>query len=212
VFILEIDLALSYFSQSLSQISDDETSTEARQIRRSAQDPSRKIMTSWTFDVKFPLDTQFTFESLTFAAGEDENLRMLPPGSAPECLTPVHGQASCFLAISSTSGGACSGLDPYAERYICTVKLIQGIPIMTSILRPIAGASSSSSSTASPDQDLFDDYPEIGTSTYRDSVGEGRLIFMVDPVGEPSHNSSSRYPIIGRSEASDARTPNNAMI
>jgi hypothetical protein len=31
-------------------------------------------------------------------------------------------------------------------------------------------------------------------------------------VGEPSHNSSSRYPIIGRSEASDARTPNNAMI
>jgi hypothetical protein len=32
------------------------------------------------FDVKFPYDTQFTFGSLTFAAGEDENLMMLPQG------------------------------------------------------------------------------------------------------------------------------------
>jgi hypothetical protein len=27
-------------------------------------------MTSWTFDMKFPLGTQFTFGSLTFAGGE----------------------------------------------------------------------------------------------------------------------------------------------
>jgi hypothetical protein len=29
--------------------------------------------------MKFPLDTQFTFGSLTFVIGEDEDLKMLPP-------------------------------------------------------------------------------------------------------------------------------------
>jgi hypothetical protein len=43
-------------------------------------------MTPWNFDVKFPLGTQFIFRSLTFAAGEDEDLKMLPPGPAPEIL------------------------------------------------------------------------------------------------------------------------------
>jgi hypothetical protein len=69
-----------------------------------------------------------------------------------------------------------------------------------------------SSSTESPDQDSSNDYPEIETSTYGDSTGEGHLIFMVALAGEPSRNSSSRYPTIGRSEASDAQTPNNTMI
>jgi hypothetical protein len=35
---------------------------------------------------------------------------------------------------------------------------------------------------------------------------------MVASAEDPSHNSSSRYPTIGRSEAFDARTPNNGMI
>jgi hypothetical protein len=35
---------------------------------------------------------------------------------------------------------------------------------------------------------------------------------MVAAVGGPSYNSSSRYPTIGRSEASDARMPNDEMI
>jgi hypothetical protein len=137
---------------------------------------------------------------------------MLPLGSASERLTSVHGQAPCFLTTSSTSGGACSGLDLYAGRYIRTAKLVRGIPIMTSILRPSAGASSSSSMAASSDQDSFDDYPEIGKSTCRDSVGEGPLIFMVALAGEPSHNSFSRYPTIRGSEASNAQTPNIVMV
>jgi hypothetical protein len=107
-------------------------------------------MAPWTFDVKFPYVTQFTFGSLTFAAGEDGNLMILPPGSALEHLTPVYGQAPCFLTISSTIGGACSSLDPYAGLHIRTIKLVRGILIMTSILHPSAGASSSSSSAASP--------------------------------------------------------------
>jgi hypothetical protein len=37
-------------------------------------------MAPLSFDMKFRLGTQFTFESLTFAAGEDEDLKMLPLG------------------------------------------------------------------------------------------------------------------------------------
>jgi hypothetical protein len=161
-------------------------------------------MAPWTFDVKFPRGTQFTFGSLTFAAGEDGDLGMLPTGSAPECLALIYGQAPSFPAATSTSGGAYSGLDPCEGCHICTVKLIQGILIMTSILRPSGKASSWCSSAASPDRGSSDDYPEIRTSTYGDSAREGRLIFMVPPTGEPSCNNSSRYPTIGRSEASDA--------
>jgi hypothetical protein len=63
-------------------------------------------MITWTFDIKFPLSTEFTFGSLTFAVGEDEDLKILPPGSALEHLTP---------APSSTSGSTCSGLDPFCR-------------------------------------------------------------------------------------------------
>jgi hypothetical protein len=81
----------------------------------------------WTFDVKFPYDTRFTFRLLTFATGEDENLKMLTPGPAPERLAPVYGQAPYFLVISSTTGSVCSGLNPYVGLHILTVKLIRGL-------------------------------------------------------------------------------------
>jgi hypothetical protein len=90
VFLLEINLASSCFSQSSSQVSDDETSTESRQEGGSAQDPFGKTMTPCTFDIKFPCGTQFTFGSLMFATGEDENLKMLPPGPALERLASVY--------------------------------------------------------------------------------------------------------------------------
>jgi hypothetical protein len=117
-----------------STISDNETSTEARQEGESAQDPFRKIMTSWTFNVKFSYDTEFTFGSLTFTTEEDENLKILTPGPALECLTPVYGEAPYHLAISSTSADACSGLDPCVCQYIRTARFIRGIPIGSSIL------------------------------------------------------------------------------
>jgi hypothetical protein len=169
-------------------------------------------MTPWTFDVRFHHGTQLTFGSLTFVIREDGNLRMLPPGPAPECLASVYGHDPYHPTTSSTSGGACAGLDYCAGLYICTAKLVWGSPAVASILRLSAGASSSSSSAASPDQDSFDDYPKIETSTCRDSTGEGHLIFMVAPAGDVSHNSSNKYPTIGRLEASDAWTPNNGMI
>ncbi len=103
--------------------------------------------------MKFPRSTQFTFGSLTFVAGEDGDLKMLPPGTAPEHPAP---------APSSTSGGTCSGSDSFAGLYICTVKLVQGIPIVMSTLRPFVGVSSSSSSTSSPNRDSSSDYPDRG--------------------------------------------------
>jgi hypothetical protein len=122
----------------------------------SAQDSSGKTMASCTFDVKFPRDTQFTFGSLTFTVGEDRDRKMLPPGLALEHLA---------LTPSSVLGGSCSGLDHCAGLYIHTAKLVRGIPVVMSILRPLAGASSSSSSPSTPDQNSSDDYPEIGTSS-----------------------------------------------
>jgi hypothetical protein len=43
-------------------------------------------MTPWAFDVKFPCDTQFTIEPLTFAVGDDKNLKMLPQGQHQSAL------------------------------------------------------------------------------------------------------------------------------
>jgi hypothetical protein len=70
-------------------------------------------MTPWTFDVKFPLDTEFTFGSLTFAVGEDGDLRMLPPGEAAE-----------HTALSSASSETQVDSDFFDGSYIRTVKLI----------------------------------------------------------------------------------------
>jgi hypothetical protein len=119
------------------KISDNTTSTEVRQVGGSAQYPSRKTMEPKTFDVKFPCGTQLTFGSLTFATGEDEDLKMLPPGPAPEHLA---------LASLAASGRSCSGSNPCVGSYIQTTKIIWGILVVTSILRPFVGASSSSTS------------------------------------------------------------------
>jgi hypothetical protein len=168
-------------------------------------------MTPWTFSIKFSYDTQFTFWSLIFAIGEDEDLELLTQGPAPKCLAPVYGQASYLPTNSSTLAGACLGLNPYTWSYhpaTTTQRILIGAPIF----QPSAGTSSSSTSTTSLDQDSTDNYPKIGGSTYWNSADEGHLIIMVAPVRAPSQNSSSRYPTIGRSEAFDARTPNEEMI
>jgi hypothetical protein len=153
------------------------TSPEARQVGGSTQDPSGKTMTPWTLDIKFPLDTQFIFGSLTLSLGRTETSRCCPPGPATEHPTP---------APSSTSGNTCSGLDPSAGLYIRTAKLVRGIPVVTFTLRTFTGAPSSSSSASSPSRDSSDDYPEIGTSACGNSAKDNRLILMVAPNGDRS--------------------------
>jgi hypothetical protein len=81
-----------------------------------------------------------------------------------------------------------------------------------STLRPFIGASSSSSSASSPGRDSSDDYPEIWASAYENSVEDNCLILMVAPNGDRSHNNSSGYPTIGRSEASNAQTPSTGVV
>jgi hypothetical protein len=171
-----------------------QTLTEARQEGGSAQDPSENTMAPWTFDVKFPHGIELTFRSLTFAAEEDGELKMLPPEPAPKHLA---------LASSSASDGSCSRSDPCVGCYIRTGKIIQGIPVVTFILQPLAGAPSLSSSLSTPDLDSSDDYPKIGTNAYGELTEGGHLICMVAPNGDRSHNSSSRYSTIRRSEVSD---------
>jgi hypothetical protein len=80
-------------------------------------------MAPWTFNVKFPRGTEFTFRPLTFAAREDGDLRMLPPGEATEHTAP-----------SSASSGTQEDLDFFDGLYIRTVKLVRGIPVVTTIL------------------------------------------------------------------------------
>jgi hypothetical protein len=165
VFISEIDLASPRCFRSSFKISDDERSTEARHIGESAQDPSQKIMTPWTFNIKFSYNTQFTFGSLMFAAGKDGNLELLTRCLAPECLTPVYGQPPYLPTSTSISGGAHSGLNPSAGPYHRTAKTTQGILTRAPIFQPFIVTSSSSTSAVSPNQDSTDDYPEIGEST-----------------------------------------------
>jgi hypothetical protein len=88
--------------------------------------------------------------SLTFAAGEDRDLRMLPPGEAVEHIAP-----------SSASSETQAESDLFDGPYIRTVKLVRGIPVVTTILRPCVGASTSSSSALPSDQGSSEDYPEI---------------------------------------------------
>jgi hypothetical protein len=147
-------------------------------------------MASRTFDVKFPYDTQLTFRSLTFAVGEDGDLKVLAPGPTS----------------SSTSSSSYVGSGHCAGNYIRTAKIVRGIPIVTSILRPLVGASSSSISASTPNSDSFDDYPEIGADTCREPAKDGRFIYMVALNGDRSSNTSNRYPTIERSEASDVQT------
>jgi hypothetical protein len=105
------------------------------------------------FDVKFPCVTQLTFGSLIFATEENRELKMLPPGPALGHLAPTS---------SSASGRSCVGPGHYAGSYIRTAKIIQGIPVVTSTLRILVGASGSSTSASTPNSDSADDYPEIG--------------------------------------------------
>jgi hypothetical protein len=121
-------------------------------------------------DIKFPRGTEVTFGSLTFAAGEDGDLRMLPPGEAVE-----------HIALSSASSETQAESDLFDGPYIRTVKLIRGIPVVTTILRLCAGGASSSPSALSSDQGSSENYPEIGVNTCESSASTNRLIYMVVP-------------------------------
>jgi hypothetical protein len=119
-------------------------------------------MAPCTFNIKISYDTQFTFGSLMFVVRKDKNLELLTKGPAPKHLAPVYGQAPYLLVSSSISGGACSGLNPYAGPYHHATKITLGLLIRAHIFQPSTGTSSSSTLRVFPDQDSTDHHPEIG--------------------------------------------------
>jgi hypothetical protein len=129
-------------------------------------------------------------------------------GSSASHCKPVYGKARYYLACpssSSTPDRAYSGLNYYAGSYYISVTMSQGYLTMPPIFQPSVGTSNSSSSGASPDQDFIEDYLEIRGSAYWNPAIEVHRLSMVGPARMPSHNSSSRYPTINGSEASDTQ-------
>jgi hypothetical protein len=126
---------------------------------------------------------------------------MLPPGEVIE-----------HTAHSSASSETRADSYLFDGPYIRTVKLVRGIPVVTTILWLCARASSSSSSAMSFDQGSSEDYPEIEVSTCGSSTDISHLVYMVAPNEDQPRHSSSGYPTIGRFEASDARTPSTRLI
>jgi hypothetical protein len=110
------------------------------------------------------------------------------------------------------SSGFIIASDPCTVSYIRTANIVRGIPVVTSILRPLVRASSSSTSTLIPDPDLSDDYLEIENNAYGEPAECSRLICMVASNGDRSNNTFSKYPTIGRSKAFDARTPSDGLV
>jgi hypothetical protein len=172
-------------------------------------------MTPCTFEVKFSYGTQFLFGTLIFIPGEDGTLELLTQGPTPSQHEPIYGEAPYYPAdpsTTSTSDGICSGFNPYAGSYYLATMMLQGHLIGAPIFQSSAGTSSSTSSGASTDRDSIEDYPEIRGSIYWNSTIEAHRISMVGPTKASSQNSSSRYPTIRGSEASDGRTSSNRVV
>jgi hypothetical protein len=118
--------------------------------------------------------------------------------------TRVHTHPTGPLSTTTSAlDGACSGLNPYAGLYTLAAMKSWGDPIGVPIFQPSAGTSNSTSSGASIDQDSNEDYHEIGDNVYWNPAIEAHRISMVGPSRAASCNSSSRYPTIRGSEASN---------
>jgi hypothetical protein len=147
-----------------------------------------------------------------FGTREDGNLELLTRGLAPKHPVPIYEKTPYYSVNPSTSGGAYSGLNPYAGSYYLPVMTSQGRPIGKTILQSLDGASSSLSSGATPDRDSLEYYPKIGGSACSNPDIDAHCISMVGPARGNSQNNSSKYPTIGGSKASNARTPNNTVV
>jgi hypothetical protein len=145
-----------------------------------------------------------------FATGEDENLELLTRGSALKHPASVYGKTPYYPADLSTLGGVCSCLNPYAGPYYLTVMISRGSRSGRPSASHRLGQHAHLHQGHFPDQDSTKDYPKIGGSCCWSPTVEGCLITMVDSA--PSKKSASKYPTIERSEASNARTPDDRLV
>jgi hypothetical protein len=175
------------------------------------------LLAPWVYDEKLPVGTQFLFGTFMFIVREDGNLELEVWGLPPRQWVPIYGGASRdptnpSSTTTSASDDICSGLNPYVGLYVLATMTLQRYLIGVPIFHPSAGTSSSTSSGASTNRDSIKDYLEIVSSIYWNPVVEARCITMVGLSRAPSHNSSTRYPTIRGSKASDARTPSNRVV
>jgi hypothetical protein len=142
---------------------------DARQEGGSAQDPSEKTMAPWTFDEVSSWHSAYLWVIDLCRRG-----RRRPKDVVHRSGTraPGSGFIISIRRFLLKIGSLC-------RVYIRTVKIVQDIPVVTSIIRPLAGASSSSSSASTPDPNLSDNYPEIGASACGEPAVSNHLIYMV---------------------------------
>jgi hypothetical protein len=148
----------------LTKISDDDTSTEARQEGVSIQDPSGRVLGSLDIQLQVLVRHSVHLRIPDVRTREDGNLELLTPGPTPRHPMSVYEKAPYYPSDPSTSHRVYSGLNPYAGLYYLSAMTSRGRPIRKTILQSSAGASSSSSSEATPDQDSIEDYLEIRSS------------------------------------------------
>jgi hypothetical protein len=128
----EIDLAFVMFPPFLSQIFAD--------IHRQRHDRKGEVlnihpsehMAPLILEVKSPYSTWFLFRTLMFTAGEDRILELLTQGVVPSHHEPVYGENSYYPtdpSMISASGGAQTGLNPYAVSFTPTAMTSWGHPI-----------------------------------------------------------------------------------
>jgi hypothetical protein len=143
------------------------------------------------------------------------NPRVTDSGPIAKSSQPIYEEAPYYPvdpSIASASGGDHSCLNPYAGSYAPTTMTSWGHPIGVPVSWAPAETSSPTSSSTSTGRDSIEDYPEIMGSVYGNPTIETRHINMVGPTRAPSHNSTSRYPTIKRSKASNAWTPRNRVV
>jgi hypothetical protein len=142
-----------------------------RRQRRARKGGALKIrpsgfMAPCIYDKKFPVGTQFLFETLMFTTEEDENLELQVRGPPPRRWAPIHGGAPCYPASPSTttsaSDGVRIGLNLYAGSYTLTAMTSWGHPMGVPAFWSSGGTLSPTSSCTSIDWDSTNDYPEIG--------------------------------------------------
>jgi hypothetical protein len=172
-------------------------------------------MAPWTIKVKFSYTTHFLFGSPMYATGEDRTIELLTWGPAPSHHKLIYGEVPYYSADPSTSSAPndiCSSLNPYVGSYYLSPMMSQGYPIGATILQPLAGTPSSTSSGASTDEDSIKDYPVIRGSICWNHAIEAHRINMVGPNRAPSQSSSSRYTTMRGSKAFNAQTPSNKLV
>jgi hypothetical protein len=90
------------FPPFLLQISDDETSIEARQEGGSVEIHPDEPMAPWIYDKRFSAGTQFVFRTLLFTMGEDDNLEHPTQEQEERCMMTIGFNFSRGLKNSAT--------------------------------------------------------------------------------------------------------------